>query len=427
MEESTVNLYEEIKSVLATFSPTDPVTQELTAQLTVLDEPIAELRARVIPNSGLFRKLLNELEKLKTSLVKLSLRCARSVARMHQDRTELDLAVGLISMSHADLLTLLRESPAQMLGRAILTDKPALMKPREEAAVVKVSEVRPEETPPPQEPVVVVAAPAVIVMSDAEIELVLTNPSAKAFYLKHFKAKPETILAEELVRGLMTDRAENSEVWTSEAEAAVRQKLGGDRLTLGDLNLFFAAVVDAYVLLAGEKSYEGGVRGGLKHGQGNLVLMDGGRYSGNFDEGWMSGRGTFTWVDQKKYVGEWGHGEMTGRGVLTYPTGKRYDGEFRQGAMQGLGTYTWPDGRRYIGDFVNDKMQGFGVISSADGKRYEGSFRDNKKNGKGTHYWPDGARFEGDFRNDMKHGRGVLIEADGERTEGEWKDDQQTS
>jgi hypothetical protein len=425
MEESTVNLYEEIKSVLETFNPADPVTQELTDKITVLDEPIAELRARVIPSSGLFRKLLNELEKLKAALVKLSLRCARSVGSMYKDRTELDLAVGLIGMSHADLLTLLRESPAQMLGRAILTEKSALMKPKEEAAVVK--EVRPVEAQPHQEPVVVAAEPAVVVLSDAEIQLVLTNPAAKAFYSKHFEAKPGSISADELVTGLMKDRTDSSEAWTSEDEAAVRQKAGGDRLTLADLNLFFATVKEPYILLAGEKSYEGGVRGGLKHGQGHLVYVDGGQYSGKFEEGWMAGQGTFTWADKKKYVGEWVHGEMTGRGVLTYPTGKRYDGEFRQGVMQGLGTYTWPDGRRYIGDFVNDKMEGFGVISSADGKRYEGSFRDNKKNGKGTHYWPDGARFEGDFRNDMKHGRGVLIEADGERNEGEWKEDQQTS
>mmetsp|Transcript_1189 Transcript_1189/g.2930 ORF Transcript_1189/g.2930 Transcript_1189/m.2930 type:complete len:436 (-) Transcript_1189:2149-3456(-) len=432
MEACTVNLYEEIKNALATFDPSESVTQELNEKLGVMDQPMEELRGRKVAGSGLFRKLMGELESIKTCLVKLSMRCSRNISSVYRDRTELNHVEGLIAQAAEDLLKLLKESPAQMLGKVIIKDLVGF-KPRDHGSSGSTSTASDSHSEPPLTPVEEVkAVAAVLIASDSVIDAALTSPEARAFYLKHYSSKPLTLTSESLLVNIERDAVEDGQQWTAEHQSKARSLVQGEVLDLPAFNAFYieyqrqkAGVADSdYILGPNELSYSGGVALKKKNGLGDLVYADGGAYSGSFIADKRSGRGTQTWVDGRKYIGDWKDDEMTGKGVLTYSNGRRYEGEFVKGVMLGKGIYSWPDGRRYLGDFVNDMMDGFGVITSPDGKRYEGEFKTNKKHGRGTHYWPDGARFEGEFRGDLKHGSGVLIEPDGQRLEGEWENDQ---
>lgn len=424
MQACTLNLYDEIRIVLATFDPAEQITQELTERMLAFEAPMNELRSREVAGSGLSRKLMGELEALKLALTKFGMKCSRAISIVYRDRTDVDFIEGLIVQGVEDLQKLLNESPAQMLGMGIISQ------------LIGGKYKAPESTK--KDPVSTglitkaMASLAVSGLNDAEIELALTHPAAKAFYLKHFASKPAIVTLAELVAAFERDHAEAGIPWTLEVEATIRQTASAETLDLAALNAYFLASeamkprqpIEECKLGPDEKSYVGGVMNGLKHGTGDLVYTDLRTYSGDFVEGRKMGKGTMTWPDGKKYVGDFLQDEETGKGTVTYSNGRKYEGSFLKGTIHGKGTYYWPDGRRYIGEFVNAMMEGYGVISSPDGKRYEGQFAANKKNGRGIHYWPDGARYEGDFKNDLKHGRGTMIEADGERTEGEWVNDQ---
>lgn len=421
MEASTVNLFDEILVVIENFDPEESITQQLAEKLSELKDPINQLRNTRVPISGLFRKLVSELEALKSSLHKLNLRCSRAVNSVYKDGTEIEHVKTIIRNCGIDLRKLLKESPEQMLGKAIISDLLG-SKSREQGSSGSAStgvDIFQEENP-------------IIISNTIEISKVPMNPYAQFFYLKYFKSQPTNIALEEFMNSLRLESTERGDLWTPDFEAKERQKLT-DPLDLLTFNLYFSSFempssdLQKLELSAEEKIYSGGIVQGLKHGSGDLEYSDGRTYKGDFVDGKRSGTGTYTWPDGRVYVGGWKDDDLTGEGVLTHSDGRRYEGGFSRGLMHGKGIYNWPDGKRYIGEFINGLIEGYGVICTPEGMRYEGELVANKKHGRGTHFWSDGSRYEGGFKDDKKHGKGIMFDTDGQTFEGEWVEDDQTS
>jgi hypothetical protein len=91
---------------------------------------------------------------------------------------------------------------------------------------------------------------------------------------------------------------------------------------------------------SGTAEYEGGFKGGRKHGHGVERWPNGDHYEGGFVEGRKEGRGTYVWGR-----GEW--------------QGERYEGEYANDRRHGVGVYSWPTGDVYRGPWLEDRIAGF--------------------------------------------------------------------
>ena len=102
--------------------------------------------------------------------------------------------------------------------------------------------------------------------------------------------------------------------------------------------------------------YEGGLKGGHKHGQG-----------------------TQTWAEGTTYTGGFVDSNMRGQGTLTRAGGNTYTGGWVDNKKHGQGTFKWTDGDTYTGDYVADKLHGQGTRTFAkSGKLQKGRFENNK-------------------------------------------------
>lgn len=106
--------------------------------------------------------------------------------------------------------------------------------------------------------------------------------------------------------------------------------------------------------------YEGGWKGGRKHGQGTYTYAGGGKYVGDF-------------VDDKRH----------GMGCYTYPDGDVYEGEFRFGRREGRGKYKYSKGECYEGEWLADRMHGKGKYTYSTGKVYDGMWAEDRPHGDG--------------------------------------------
>ena len=121
-------------------------------------------------------------------------------------------------------------------------------------------------------------------------------------------------------------------------------------ISFGDIHIHtdpFDEVNDPHV----EKTYVGGYKDGMPHGQGTYTYADGSTYVGKFRDGKFHGQGTFTHADGDKYLGEFKDGKFPDQGTITTPAGRKYVGELKDGAPHGHGTDTFPRGKKYVGEF----------------------------------------------------------------------------
>jgi len=91
---------------------------------------------------------------------------------------------------------------------------------------------------------------------------------------------------------------------------------------------------------SGIAAYEGGFRGGRKHGHGVKIWPNGDRYEGAFLDDVKAGRGKYSW----------------GRGPWR---GESYEGDYLNDRRHGEGTYRWPTGDVYRGPWKEDQIAGY--------------------------------------------------------------------
>ena len=99
--------------------------------------------------------------------------------------------------------------------------------------------------------------------------------------------------------------------------------------------------------------YVGGLKNGVKHGQGTMTWPNGDKYVGEWKNNKFNGYGTFTqhpnsaaalvrsWDNEWKYVGEWKNNKFNGHGTMYWGDGRKYIGEWKNGQRNGKGTMTW--------------------------------------------------------------------------------------
>ena len=112
------------------------------------------------------------------------------------------------------------------------------------------------------------------------------------------------------------------------------------------------------------KEYQGGMKNGLYHGQGELTdHITGATYKCQFKKGLKDGKG-----------------------ILTIPEAFVYNGQFKKDAFHGYGSLKYADGSYYKGDFWNGQIEGKGIFYYRNGKIYDGEFINGKKDGKGIEF-----------------------------------------
>jgi Uncharacterized protein conserved in bacteria len=158
-------------------------------------------------------------------------------------------------------------------------------------------------------------------------------------------------------------------------------------------------------------SYTGGVLGGERHGQGTLILRDGGKHEGEWKNDQLNGQSVMIGMADENwlsYTGDVRDGDRHGQGTLIWRDGTKYEGRWRDGWMHGRGVMTFPGGgQRYEGDFESGRPSGQGVMIWFYGlMKYEGQWRDGRMNGQGVLTWRKGGRREGRWKNgELYNGR----------------------
>ena len=124
-----------------------------------------------------------------------------------------------------------------------------------------------------------------------------------------------------------------------------------------------------------------------------VVQLPEGVYEGDIRSGVPHGQGEMEWTEGARYYGEWRRGERHGVGYMEWSDGDYYEGEWREDTPEGSGLSIWNDGSRYEGDWSDGEPEGFGIYTEPDGLRYEGSFQEGRAVGgvltvpSGEKYW----------------------------------------
>ncbi|MGM8227923.1 C13 family peptidase [Cellvibrio sp. ARAG 10.3] len=152
--------------------------------------------------------------------------------------------------------------------------------------------------------------------------------------------------------------------------------------------------------------YNGELKAGLLHGQGELIWSSGARYNGEFARGVYYGHGVWRQANGDEYRGEFIAGELTGPGEFIGADGSRYLGEFLRGAFHGKGEFISAEGDRYLGNFVEGDLHGEGEFFGKNGDHYQGEFKYWMFDGVGTLKEKDG-EYKGQFSQGIFHGYGL--------------------
>lgn len=116
-------------------------------------------------------------------------------------------------------------------------------------------------------------------------------------------------------------------------------------------------------------TYQGELKGGRPHGQGEFFYKDGDYVKGVWNNGELKKCIQYRWASGKVYEGDWVGGNMHGQGKLTYTDGRIYEGQFVNGLRDGKGVLTYPNGKKFVGEFKNDNKTEKGSMFNANGKK----------------------------------------------------------
>eukprot|EP01006_Ploeotia_vitrea_P009345 TRINITY_DN21935_c0_g1_i1.p1 TRINITY_DN21935_c0_g1~~TRINITY_DN21935_c0_g1_i1.p1 ORF type:complete len:168 (-),score=13.63 TRINITY_DN21935_c0_g1_i1:29-532(-) len=92
--------------------------------------------------------------------------------------------------------------------------------------------------------------------------------------------------------------------------------------------------------------YSGMLKDGKPHGQGDMLFVDGTRYTGAWWDGYQHGEGAFT-ASNFHYKGGWKHGQYHGHGKFAIKGAYKYVGALVEGNMTGEGVMMYDDGRKH--------------------------------------------------------------------------------
>lgn len=104
------------------------------------------------------------------------------------------------------------------------------------------------------------------------------------------------------------------------------------------------------------------------------VLSDGSTYEGQLKGRMRHGLGRLSNSKGLIYEGMWEHDSRHGIGRAFSSDGGVYEGTFVHGLKEGFGTSTWPNSNRYIGMWLNGHMQGLGEFNWCSGRTYRGEW-----------------------------------------------------
>lgn len=110
------------------------------------------------------------------------------------------------------------------------------------------------------------------------------------------------------------------------------------------------------------KSYEGEFIGrkNTRHGKGELIWNDGGKYVGEFKKGYFDGYGTRYYSDGDIfYQGNWKGGRYHGKGKLKYKDGYYFEGKFSNNEPTSIGKIFNPENKLvFEGNYIEGKCDG---------------------------------------------------------------------
>jgi hypothetical protein len=233
------------------------------------------------------------------------------------------------------------------------------------------------------------------------------------------------------------------------------------RLTYSDISY----IADVKYVYDNGTVYEGQIRNGLYHGEGNKITFpDGTTYRGSFIDGVIQGEGQYTAINGDTYQGLFSNNKYKGYGKYTYVNGDVIEGEFDGNSLvadsviyvkikatnetkymkgkdwnreiMGVNTYSFNfdktrfngtadivfrDGTHYKGSISNNTFNGQGEITYIDGSKYKGNWVSDQKTGRGTFTYANNTKYDGYFLNNQYDGEGKFYYANGDMYDGTWK------
>lgn len=151
------------------------------------------------------------------------------------------------------------------------------------------------------------------------------------------------------------------------------------------------------------KIYDGGVSKGLKHGQGQMILLSGDIYKGNWKNDLRHGSGICKFTNGAIYKGEWREGKPQGQGILFSQPNEIIEARFEGWKLQ----------------------DGIVKILFTNGEFYEGNMKDNLREMTGVMHYSNGDTFEGEWFKDKRGGkRGKITQLNGVKLHGQFIKDQ---
>eukprot|EP01029_Cantina_marsupialis_P020196 TRINITY_DN4727_c0_g1_i1.p1 TRINITY_DN4727_c0_g1~~TRINITY_DN4727_c0_g1_i1.p1 ORF type:complete len:951 (-),score=164.84 TRINITY_DN4727_c0_g1_i1:71-2923(-) len=166
--------------------------------------------------------------------------------------------------------------------------------------------------------------------------------------------------------------------------------------------------------------YQGMLRNGQLHGQGEMVWPNGDRYVG-FWKGVRHGVGIHTAANGTVYEGHWDNGTRHGYGILTLQSGQKYVGDWERGHMHGNGVMSCANGDKYEGQWKKSRYHGACVFTKKSGDVFNGICKEGRVCGLGVSISFMGEEYRGEWEADVRHGRGTCTYPDGSKYTGMWR------
>ncbi|PMD14608.1 hypothetical protein NA56DRAFT_610010 [Hyaloscypha hepaticicola] len=169
--------------------------------------------------------------------------------------------------------------------------------------------------------------------------------------------------------------------------------------------------------------YEGGMKGGKKHGHGISSYPNGSWQEASYVEGIEHGYLIQSGGNGYHFIGEVKEGLRNGYGIeIGGGFNREYDGYWKNGLFHGKGSSISRQGWTFIGEFKEGYPYGRAVRAYKNGSRYDGAIdaKTSTMHGEGKMIYESGLEYGGMWKFDWKDGYGQLVFPTGTRFEGHW-------